>query len=116
MLLNDIDYSCRTNGLRVRGFCPVGAGERLPSPANGKLKYTIVLIGNTGPDMWPMFRESPEHHDGDPNPLDRWSRRIGDHMAQQFGGYALYPFETTPPHPFLRWARRAACRGRTHRQ
>ncbi len=27
-----------------------------------------------------------------PHPLDRWSRAIGDALAQEIGGLALYPF------------------------
>jgi hypothetical protein len=50
-------------------------------------------------------------HDGLPHPLDRWSRQIGDALAQQFDGAALYPFDGPPLlphyHPFQQWASRS---------
>lgn len=36
--------------------------------------------------------------------MDRWSRRVIDGLAQDLGAQAFYPFGTTPPHPFYRWA------------
>ena len=56
--------------------------------------------------MWPAFAASAEHGDGAPDPLDRWSRRVLDTVAAEFGGTALYPFSGPPWQPFLRWAAR----------
>ncbi|HXZ15572.1 MAG TPA: ferredoxin, partial [Roseiarcus sp.] len=44
--------------------------------------------------------------DGGDNPLDRFSRRVIDGLAEALGGKALYPFGG-PPLPFQQWARRA---------
>ena len=68
---------------------------------------TLVLIGHAGSSLWPYFIASPEYRDGLAEPLDRWSRRIGDDIARRFGGRAVYPFDGPPFHPFQRWAMRA---------
>ncbi|WFE75932.1 hypothetical protein [Roseinatronobacter sp. S2] len=65
---------------------------------------TLVLLGPHGPGFWETFTASPEYIDGTPDPMDRWSRRIIDVMAQQLGARAIYPFGVRPPHPFYSWA------------
>ena len=65
------------------------------------------MLGWTGGRQWPTFAASPEYHDGLPNPLDRWSRRLIDPLAASVNGRALYPFGGPPHLPFLRWAQRA---------
>lgn len=39
--------------------------------------------------------------------MDRWSQSIGDALAQQHGGVALYPSDGPPYAPFQQWAARA---------
>ena len=68
---------------------------------------TIVLVGSAGSEFWRIFTTSPEYTDGIDDPLDRWSRRIGDAVADEFAAKALYPFGGPPYEPFLRWAMRA---------
>ncbi len=65
---------------------------------------TLLLISPDGSQFWQMFRNSPEYTDTCPDPLDRWSVRVIDALAQQVSARAIYPFGTTPPHPFYRWA------------
>jgi hypothetical protein len=36
-----------------------------------------VLVGNAGSSCWRHFELSAEFMDGQPHPMDRWSRRIG---------------------------------------
>ena len=67
----------------------------------------IALVGNTGSSYWEDFSRSPEFSDGGSDPLDRWSRRIGDAIAEAFALRALYPFEGPPYFPFQQWAGRA---------
>jgi len=68
---------------------------------------TIVLLGFAGAGHWATFSASPEARDGTPNPLDRWSRRTIDGLAERCGGRGLYPSDGPPWLPFQQWARRA---------
>lgn len=79
-------------GLAMRGACHEATG-------------TVVLLGFTGSDQWPVFAASPEAADGQPHPLDRWSRRLIDALALQFGAAASYPNDV-PALPFQRLAQR----------
>jgi len=65
---------------------------------------SLVLVGAAGSAIWPGFVQSAEYLDRNPDPLDRWSRRIGDQVAAGLGARSLYPFDEDPPLPFLRWA------------
>lgn len=67
----------------------------------------IVLVGNAGSAMWDSFQESPEYEDGRADPLDRWSRRIGESVAAEVGCEVLFPFDGPPYPPFLQWAARS---------
>ena len=97
-------------GLHLRGgFCPDPAeGLHLP---DGRAAAVLWLVGNVGGSFWDTFAASPFASDGQAHPLDRWSRHVGDTLAQEYGGMALYPF-TGPPeqpayHPFQQWAARS---------
>jgi hypothetical protein len=39
--------------------------------------------------------------------MDRWSKSIGDLLAREHGGVAVYPSDGPPYAPFQQWARRA---------
>ncbi len=65
---------------------------------------TLILLSPDGPAFWDHFQHSPEYCDGLPDPMDRWSVRVIDQLAQDLSAQPLYPFGTTPPHPFYRWA------------
>ena len=94
-------------GLVLRGAFAPDVTDGVPALASGSAARTLVLFGNAGASLWASFKNSPEHGDGAPDPLDRWSRRIGEELAKRFGGQALFPFGGPPYHPFLRWARKA---------
>ena len=64
----------------------------------------LVLIGNSSKGMWPAFSQSEEYKLGKSNPLDRWSQRLGQQLANQYDGRAIYPFTGPPYQPFLSWA------------
>ena len=64
-----------------------------------------ILVGNAGSAMWLKFRRSPEYSDGYPDPLDRWSRRIGETIARELEASVVFPFEGPPYPPFLAWAK-----------
>ena len=65
---------------------------------------TLLLLAPDGPRFWAAFTTSAEYRDGQPDPMDRWSRRVIDAMADALGARAFYPFGTTPPLPFYSWA------------
>ena len=105
-----LSAALQAHGLHVRGgFCPDPAeGLHLP---DGRAAAVLWLVGNVGGSFWDTFAASPFAGDGQAHPLDRWSRHVGDTLAQEFGGLALYPF-TGPPeqpayHPFQQWAARS---------
>lgn len=94
-------------GLVVRGAFAVSADDSVPSMSDGAAARTLVLIGNTGSSVWPVFSQSMELQDGLDNPLDRWSVRVGDALAKELGAAAYYPFGGPPYQPFIHWARKA---------
>ena len=65
---------------------------------------TLCLIGPDEPTFWPAFKQSTEYQDGQPNPMDRWSLRILNGIAQDIGARAIVPFQVPPFHPFQTWA------------
>ncbi len=67
----------------------------------------IALVGNIGSSYWPAFSAAPEFHDGEAHPLDRWSRRVAESIAAEFGLAVVFPFDGPPYLPFQQWAQRA---------
>ena len=65
---------------------------------------TILLMAPNEPAFWPLFTQSPEYRDGQPDPMDRWSVRVIEGLACDLGAQPLFPFGTQPPHPFYTWA------------
>jgi hypothetical protein len=102
-----IRAEAQRHGLLVRGVFAPDVSDGVPPLAGGNRARTLVLLGNAGSSLWSDFSDSAEFQDGAPDPLDRWSRRIGEALAGRFGGEALFPFGGPPHHPFLRWARKA---------
>lgn len=104
--LVDLRNALDAHGLHILGVAPARPGD-VASPVGDGLR-SLILVGNAGSSTWAAFSTAPEYRDGQPDPLDRWSRRIGDHLAATFGLHALYPFGGPPHHPFQRWAARVA--------
>ena len=71
-----------------------------------KPEQMLVLIGNSSKGMWPKFSQSEEFKLGLSDPLDRWSQGLGEALAAQYGGRAIYPFTGPPYPPFLSWSQR----------
>jgi len=70
---------------------------------------SLIMVGVAGSEFWPIFQQSKEYTsylNGETDPLDRWSKRIGDEIASEFSGQAVYPFEGPPHYPFIEWAKR----------
>ena len=80
--------------------------DRVPDIAESRPARQLLLIGNAGSSFWPAFSQSAEFNDGSANPLDRWSKRVGRHLAASLDGRAIFPFDGPPYPPFLTWARK----------
>ncbi|MCC2111090.1 MAG: hypothetical protein KDJ16_03560 [Hyphomicrobiales bacterium] len=102
-LLDEIGQTAKAAGLAVYGGFHPGSEDGAPAGA-----ATIVMLGYSGPDMWRHFSAAPEAGDGAPDPLDRWSRRVIEAIADDLGCAAAFPFGGSPYPPFLRWAAKAA--------
>ena len=72
---------------------------------------TLIMLGPNEPAFWPAFTQSTEWQDGEPDPVDRWSKRVIDRWAEELSAIALYPFGGAPFLPFYSWALRT---GRIH--
>ena len=91
-------------GLLLIGSVRVTNEDHVPDIATGIPARTLLLIGNGGSSFWPKFSCSPEYEDGLADPLDRWSRRVGQLLAGEMDGRVIFPFEGPPHAPFLSWA------------
>lgn len=107
MRLIRLKHELEAHGLALCGAFAVSPDDRVPPLADAMPAAALVLVGNVGSSLWPRFAASPEYRDGRRDPLDRWSRRIGDTLAARYGARALYPFGGPPHHPFQHWASRA---------
>ena len=105
--IDTIVTAVEAEGLASRGaFHPV-PDDAVPRLGDGACAGTLLLVGNAGPGMWPVFAASEEANDGAPDALDRWSRRIVSRLAHTLDGAAHFPFGGPPWLPFIRWAQRA---------
>ncbi|SCA56471.1 conserved hypothetical protein [Candidatus Terasakiella magnetica] len=90
----DIDKELEPYGLCLRG----GFVEN----------STYLLVGNVGSKMWKQFGR--EHEDWiEPNPMDNWTRKSMDALAQKIGATVIYPFDGPNYAPFQFWAEKADC-------
>ena len=96
--------------LTRHGFYVAGAFELLSVDCdddNQQLAGQIgLLIGNAGPSMWRVFSQSDEIHDGNPDSMNRWTRRVVDVVAEEYDLAALYPFGDVV-WPFQQFAQRS---------
>ena len=65
---------------------------------------TVVLLAPDEPGFWAHVTAQPEFADGEPDPLDRWSKRVIGALAARHGGDAVFPSDGPPYPPFFRWA------------
>ena len=98
------------DGLAAAGFLCLGGFEpdtvtNVPGLPGGLRTRTLLLIGSTGPSLWPVFTESVEYSDGKAHALDRYTKRALTKVAAALNFKALFPFEGPPYHPFQQWAR-----------
>jgi hypothetical protein len=103
-LYREIASAAGEAGLRVRGGFHPRPQDDVPPLAGGDRAATVVLLGNVGGSMWPVFAASPQAHAGGGHPLDAWSREVVDRLAARFDASPLFPFDGPPWLPFQRWA------------
>lgn len=89
--------------LLLGGFNP-GVDDSLPRLASGQSAAQLLMIGSTGPSIWPKLIASPEFRDGRKDPLDRYTHRALCQIATKYGYDALFPFKGPPYHPFQQLA------------
>ena len=102
MKLDAVRSRIAAPGLAWRGAFYPGTDDQAPVGTG-----TIALVGFTGSEQWSVFAASREAQDGQPDPLDRWSRRVVDEIASETGAAPLFPFGGPPFLPFQRWAQKA---------
>lgn len=101
-----LESALARQGLRLRGGWVPQAQDGLAALASGPIAV-VWMVGQVGSECWPAFARSGFLADGKPDPMDRWSKAIGDELAQQCGGRAIYPSDGPPHAPFQQWGRRA---------
>jgi len=99
----DIQSLVESHGLRIRGTLDAHATD-IPTQPNGQDSKSLVLVGPEGGSLWPVFSQSNEYLDKQADPLDRWSRRIGESVAAELDAQVVFPFEGPPFYPFIAWA------------
>lgn len=65
---------------------------------------TLLLLAPFEPGFWGAFTSSAEYADGEPDPMDRWSKRVIGALALEWGGSAIFPSDGPPYPPFISWA------------
>jgi len=103
-VLQALELSLSNYGLLNRGGFNTNDNE-LQEYYDAFDAQSLILVGVAGSKFWPEFKKSDEYLDGKPDPLDRWSKRIGDSIAESFSARAVYPFEGPPYYPFISWAK-----------
>jgi ferredoxin len=89
---------------RLRGLTIVGGFHPEEPDQAPQNTGTLLLLGPDEPAFWPVFTASAEYGDGQPDPLDRWSKRVVGHWIDKIGGAALFPSDGPPYPPFISWA------------
>ena len=105
--VDKINQMAQIHGLVVRGGFTVDDEDQVPEIRTGVPASHLVLFGNAGSSLWERFSDSAEYSDGLADPLNRWSERIGQQVARELSGLAIFPFGGPPYQPFIRWAKKA---------
>ncbi|MDN5787286.1 ferredoxin [Pseudorhodobacter sp.] len=97
-----IEAKLTPHNLAVMGGFACDDDPALPSGTQ-----TLLLLGPAEPGFWSRLIGAPEWRDRQPDPIDRWSRRIICQIAYDFSAEALFPFGGPPWYPFHQWAIRS---------
>jgi hypothetical protein len=104
---NTLETALSGHGLRLLGGWIPTPHDTLPAMPDAATAAVVWMVGQVGSECWQAFSGSRFYADGLPDPLDRWSKFIGDDLARQRGGVAIYPSDGPPYAPFQQWAGRA---------
>ncbi len=102
-----LETTLSEQGLRLLGGWIPTSHDVLPTLPGAATAAVVWMVGQVGSECWRAFSGSRFYADALPDPLDRWSKSIGDALAHQHGGVAIYPSDGPPYAPFQRWASRA---------
>jgi len=102
-----LERALASHGLRLRGGWIPAPRDTLAGLPAGSGAAVVWMVGQVGSECWAAFSNSRFFADGLPDPMDRWSKSIGDALAHAHGGMAVYPSDGPPYAPFQQWARRA---------
>ena len=100
-MLAAVQATLELHFLEVLGGFGVAEGEE----GFPKGTRSLLLIGPKEPGFWAHIQSVPEW--GEPDPVDRWSRRVIGRLACDYGAKALFPFGGPPYQPFYQWALRS---------
>ena len=70
---------------------------------------TALMIGPDEPRFWHHFIQQPEYDDGQPDAIDRFSKRVLKQIADETGGKVFFPSDGPPYPPFIQWALKSGC-------
>jgi len=107
-VLSELRAALAPHGVFLRGVVRFADGEPAPVLKDGQAAKSVVLLGNVGGSIWPMFerwRDALPDRGGE-NPLDLWSKAVIEPVARHLGATAYFPSDP-PWQPFQQWAMRA---------
>ena len=104
---SSLETALSGQGLRLLGGWIPTRHDTLPALPDAATAAVVWMVGQVGSECWQAFSGSRLIADGLLDPLDRWSKAIGNDLARQLGGVAVYPSDGPPYAPFQQWARRA---------
>ncbi len=90
-----IDWVALDNRLRPHGLMVMGT---LHNDGN-----TLALVG-ADRHWWDIFQKSVEFQSGQTDPIDTWSKRTINKLAERHGAETLYPSDGPPYLPFIEWS------------
>lgn len=99
----EVAAAIEPTGMIARGGFEPRSEDEVRTLADGRPVVVVVVVGNVGGAMWPRFRA--DERDA-PDPLDHWTRRTLEPIADRFGAGYVHPSDR-PYIPMQRWAQRA---------
>ena len=98
---DNVNSAAARVGLEIYGGFHPDESDNVPFGGN-----TLLLLGPAEPGFWNRVSAQTEFLDGQADPLDRWSKRVTDRLANELGADPCYPFGGPPWLPFFSWALR----------
>lgn len=98
MTYAELESDAARHGLMVMGWAHTDRISGHDATAG-----TLLILG-ADRAFWSIFKRSAEYVDGQPNAMDRWSKRIVGRLAARFDGNATYPSDGPPYPPIIAWA------------